>query len=80
MKAGGKIAVISFHSLEDKIVKHFFQKERKNCICPPEIPVCRCGHKATLKILTKKPVIASEDEVKENPQARSAKLRVAEKI
>jgi len=77
---GSRIAAISFHSLEDKIVKHFFQKESKNCICPPEIPVCRCEHKASLKILTKKPVYASEDEIKDNPRSRSAKLRVAERI
>lgn len=80
MPVGSKIAVISFHSLEDRIVKHFFQKESKNCICPPEIPVCRCEHQASLKIITKKPVIASEEEIKDNPRSRSAKLRVAEKI
>jgi len=80
MPSESKIAVISFHSLEDKIVKHFFQKESKNCICPPEIPECRCEHKTSLKIKTKKPIIASEEEVAENPRSRSAKLRVAERI
>ncbi|MFZ5365356.1 MAG: 16S rRNA (cytosine(1402)-N(4))-methyltransferase RsmH [Patescibacteria group bacterium] len=80
MPVGSKIAVISFHSLEDRIIKQFFQRESKDCVCPSEIPECRCGHRAILKIITKKPVIASAAEVKENPRARSAKLRVAERI
>lgn len=77
---GGRIAVISFHSLEDRIVKSYFRKESKDCICPPEQPMCNCGHLASLKILTKKPIRASEKEVERNPRARSAKLRVAQKI
>jgi len=77
---GGKIAVISFHSLEDRIVKQFFRRESKNCICPPEQPVCTCQHTATLKVLTKKPVRATEQEIEENPRSRSARLRIAEKI
>ncbi|MHB8807018.1 MAG: 16S rRNA (cytosine(1402)-N(4))-methyltransferase RsmH [Anaerolineaceae bacterium] len=77
---GGLIAVISFHSLEDRIVKDIFKRESKDCICPPEQPVCTCDHKASLKILTKKPVIASDEEIKINPRSRSAKLRVAQKI
>ncbi len=76
----GKIAVISFHSLEDRIVKEIFKRESKDCICPPEQPACTCGHKASLTILTKKPITASEDEIKINPRSRSAKLRVAQKI
>lgn len=76
---GGKIAVISFHSLEDRIVKRFFQRESKDCICPPEQPICTCGHVATLKIINKKPIQASEQEVKINPRSSSAKLRIAEK-
>ncbi len=76
----GKIAVISFHSLEDRIVKEIFKRESKDCICPPEQPTCTCGHKASLTILTKKPITASEDEIKINPRSRSAKLRVAQKI
>jgi len=80
LKPGGRIAVITFHSLEDRIVKQFFKAEATNCICPPEIPQCICGHKASLKILTSKPVTASEDELARNPRARSAKLRVAEKL
>jgi len=77
---GGKIAVISFHSLEDRIVKEFFRRESKDCICPPQQPICICGHKASLVVLTKKPVTAGEDEMKINPRSRSAKMRVAQKI
>ena len=75
---GGRLAVISFHSLEDRIVKEFFQQEAKDCICPPGQPVCTCGHRATLHIITRKPIMASSTEVTLNPRARSAKLRVAE--
>ncbi len=77
---GGRLAVISFHSLEDRIVKQFFRRESKDCICPPGQPVCTCGHKASLKEITRHPLEASETEVAENPRARSARLRVAEKI
>ncbi|MDI6778210.1 MAG: 16S rRNA (cytosine(1402)-N(4))-methyltransferase RsmH [Patescibacteria group bacterium] len=76
----GRLAVISFHSLEDRIVKQFFQKEFHDCVCPPKFPKCVCEHKARLKIITKKPIGPSEDEVRDNPRARSAKLRVAEKL
>ena len=76
----GRIAVISFHSLEDRIVKDTFKRESKDCICPPEQPTCTCNHKASLTILTKKPITAAEDEIKINPRSRSAKLRVAQKI
>lgn len=74
----GRIAVISFHSLEDRIVKEFFRTESRDCICPPEQPVCTCDHVATLRILTKKPISGAEDAF--NPRARSAKLRAAEKL
>lgn len=77
---GGKIAVISFHSLEDRIVKQFFKAESRDCLCPPEIPVCQCQHQKSLKILTKKPVTPSFQERESNPRARSAKMRVAEKL
>jgi 16S rRNA (cytosine1402-N4)-methyltransferase len=77
---GGRLAVISFHSLEDRIVKQFLKKESTDCLCPKEFPVCRCGHKASLKIITPKPIIPTEEETKINPRSRSAKLRVAEKI
>lgn len=76
---GGRIAVISFHSLEDRIVKQFFRTESRDCICPPEQPVCTCDHKASIKVLTKKPVRPDIKEIEENPRARSARLRVAEK-
>ena len=77
---GGRIAVISFHSLEDRIVKRFFRKESKDCICPPEQPICTCDHVASLKVVTKKPVRASKKEIQENPRSSSARLRIAEKI
>jgi 16S rRNA (cytosine1402-N4)-methyltransferase len=80
LKPGGRIAVVSFHSLEDRIVKNFFRDESRDCLCPPELPACVCGHTAGLKILTKKPIAPSLEEVKDNPRARSAKLRAAEKI
>lgn len=76
----GKIAVISFHSLEDRIVKRFFKQEAIDCICPKELPLCRCKHKAQLKILNKKPIVADEGEAKLNPRSRSAKLRGAMKL
>jgi len=77
---GGRMVVISFHSLEDRLVKVFMRREASDCICPPGTPVCICGHKARLRILTPKPVTAGESEVQANPRARSAKLRAAEVI
>ena len=77
---GGRLAVVSYHSLEDKIVKEFFKTENRSCICPPTMPVCQCNHRKTLKIITKKPVVPTDQEITENPRSRSAKLRVAEKI
>lgn len=76
----GRLAVITFHSLEDRIVKDFFSREAKGCICPSDFPVCKCGHEKRAKIITKKPILATEAEVNGNPRARSAKMRVAEKI
>jgi 16S rRNA (cytosine1402-N4)-methyltransferase len=76
---GGRLAVISFHSLEDRIVKQFFRLESRDCICPPEQPVCTCNHKASIIEITRRPIEAEEGEIKENPRSRSAKLRVAEK-
>jgi 16S rRNA (cytosine1402-N4)-methyltransferase len=80
LKPGGRMATISFHSLEDRLVKSFFNVESKDCICPPQQPVCTCGHRATLHIVTRRPVRPSEEEVAFNPRARSARLRVAEKL
>lgn len=74
---GGRIAVISFHSLEDRIVKRTLQELARGCICPPEFPVCICGRKPKIEILTRKPVVSGAAEIEENPRARSAKLRVA---
>jgi len=80
LKPGGRMATISFHSLEDRLVKSFFNVESKDCICPPQQPVCTCGHRATLRVITRHPVRPSEAEVAANPRARSARLRVAEKL
>lgn len=76
----GRICVISYHSLEDRIVKHMFQEMSQGCICQPEIPVCVCGHVPTLKVITRKPLVASPQEVERNPRARSAKIRVAMRL
>ena len=80
LKPGGRMGVISFHSLEDRIVKHFFKKMSLECICPPEAPVCSCRGKSIVKILTKKPVAPEEAEIRENLPSRSSKLRVVEKV
>ncbi|MEK7098011.1 MAG: 16S rRNA (cytosine(1402)-N(4))-methyltransferase RsmH [Patescibacteria group bacterium] len=80
LETGARIAVVSFHSLEDRIIKNFFKEESRDCVCPPEFPVCGCDHMARLKILTKKPILPSPEEIKMNPRARSAKLRIAEKL
>jgi 16S rRNA (cytosine1402-N4)-methyltransferase len=80
LEIGGRIAIISFHSLEDRIVKRYFKKESRDCICPPKQPVCTCGHAASLRMITKKPIWASDEEINNNPRSRSARLRIAEKI
>ena len=79
LNPGGRLAVITFHSLEDRIVKRAMQDMARGCTCPPEFPVCVCGKKPKLKVLTRKPIVSGEAELEENPRARSAKLRVAEK-
>ena len=80
LNPGGRICVISYHSLEDRIVKHIFQERSRGCTCPPELPVCMCGNVPTLKVLTRKPLVATTEEVERNPRARSAKIRVAERL
>jgi len=80
LKKGGRIAVVSFHSLEDRIIKQYFKLENKDCVCPKEVPICGCQQKQKLKIINKKVIKPSELELARNPKARSAKLRVAEKI
>jgi len=80
LKPGGHLAVIAFHSLEDRIVKHYFRQESRDCICPPGQPVCTCGHKAVLKEVNRRPIIADQTEIETNPRARSARLRIIEKI
>lgn len=77
---GGRLAVISFHSLEDRVVKRFLRRESRDCVCPPDIPICTCGHRAMLRLLGRKPVRPTPGEVAANPRARSARLRLAERI
>jgi len=79
MNKGGRVAIITFHSLEDRIVKNTFKRLAQGCICPPEFPVCICNNKPKVKIISRKPILPSEREISENPRARSAKLRIAEK-
>ena len=80
LKPGGCLCVITFHSLEDRIVKRCFQTCARTCICPPKTPICICEHKPSVEIVTKRPVLPGEDEIQHNPRARSAKLRVVRKL
>ena len=80
MARGGRLAVITFHSLEDRLVKQTFATLSAGCTCPKTLPVCVCGKKPQIRLITKKPVLPGEAELQENPRSRSAKLRVAEKI
>lgn len=80
LKSGGHMSIISFHSLEDRIVKNAFQREENPCTCPKDFPICVCGKKPTVKVLTRKPMLPTEEEITENNRAHSAKLRVCEKL
>jgi 16S rRNA (cytosine1402-N4)-methyltransferase len=80
VRPSGRIVVISFHSLEDRIVKQFFRREATDCLCPPSLPVCQCGHRAQLRIITKHPITPGDAEAAANPRSRSAKMRVAERL
>jgi 16S rRNA (cytosine1402-N4)-methyltransferase len=77
---GGRLAVIAFHSLEDRLVKHFMRRESQDCICPPEQPVCTCDHQAQIRLIGRKPVMATPEEIERNRRARSARLRIAERL
>jgi 16S rRNA (cytosine1402-N4)-methyltransferase len=80
LNPGGRLAVIAFHSLEDRLTKEFFRRESRDCICPPRQPVCTCGHKASIREVNRRPVVPSGEELQSNPRSRSAKLRVVEKL
>ncbi len=80
LKPGGRLGIISFHSLDDRAVKTLFQQEARDCICPPEVPVCVCGHHASIGIITRKVIVPTEEETDRNPRSRSAKLRIAQKL
>ena len=80
LNSGGRLAVITFHSLEDRIVKNAMAEAAKGCTCPPSFPVCVCGKKPQVRIVTRKPIVSGEEELERNPRARSAKLRICEKL
>lgn len=80
LNPNGRISVITFHSLEDRICKKFFQEKSQGCICPPHFPICTCNQKPLLRVVTKKPILPSEEEIERNQRARSAKLRIAERV
>ena len=80
LNKGGRLAVITFHSLEDRIVKNAMANAAKGCTCPPSFPVCVCGKKPLVKLITRKPIVSGDEELERNPRARSAKLRICEKL
>ena len=80
LSPGGRMAIISFHSLEDRIVKNAMANAAKGCTCPPNFPVCVCGKKPQVKLITRKPIVSGDEELERNPRARSAKLRICEKL
>ena len=79
LNSKARVAIISFHSLEDRIIKNFITEKSSGCICPPTFPICKCNKKPLIKKITRKPIVASEEEIKKNVRSRSAKLRVFEK-
>ena len=79
LKPGGRLCIITFHSLEDRIVKNAFRKNENPCICPPNFPVCTCGRKSKGKVITRKPILPTEEEMEINSRSKSEKLRVFEK-
>lgn len=80
LRTGARLVIISFHSVEDRKVKHFFRQESKGCICPAQYPLCQCGHEQKFRVLTRKPLVPSEDELARNPRSRSAKMRAVERV
>jgi len=80
LRPGGRLAVISYHSLEDRLAKEVLRRESRDCVCPPRTPICTCGHLATLGLINRKVIVPTEDEVRSNPRARSARMRVAERL
>jgi 16S rRNA (cytosine1402-N4)-methyltransferase len=80
LRPGGRLAIITFHSLEDRLVKQFYQKEAQDCICPPDLPMCACEHRAALHLVVRKPIRPTAEEVARNPRSRSARLRIAERL
>ncbi|MCL2320436.1 MAG: 16S rRNA (cytosine(1402)-N(4))-methyltransferase RsmH, partial [Treponema sp.] len=80
LENGGRMGVISFHSLEDRIVKNFFREKNRDCICPPEAPICKCGGQRAVTVLTRKGIQAGEEELRKNPPSRSARFRAVEKV
>ena len=80
LNEGGRLCIITFHSLEDRMVKNSFRKAEQPCTCPPDFPVCVCGKKSKGKVVTRKPILPSEEEIKENSRSKSAKLRVFKKV
>ena len=80
LRPGGRLAVLAFHSGEDQLVKTFMRQEVRGCVCPPQLPQCVCGRQPRLRLITRKPLAPSADEIQDNPRSRSARLRVAEKL